>query len=328
MIKAPPPRAYRPTFVPTIMLVAVTLLWGLSFPLMKNWLEASRQCPGGIPVAILTLIALRMFLALAVLGVFRPGLFGGLTRRECNIGVLIGAVFFLGYALQVLGLVWTTPAMSAFITSLGSAWVPVLAWLWFRATMPRLTRAGLGLGVAGTVMLGLADVKEGSWGQGELVTAVASLVFAVEILLLDRLGRTVRPERLTVPFFAAAAFLALPCAAVFAWSKGHVADWLTWTAAMLEDGAVLRDIALLTLLSTVLAFYWMNVYQPRITAWRAALIYLLEPVFGTAFSIAWGHDSLTLRLVAGGGLILMGNAVVELPGWLGVFDKDEADRDY
>ena len=84
---------------------------------------------------------------------------------------------------------------------------------------------------------------------------------------------------------------------------------------------VLRDAALSEMLMrkvipTVLAFHWMNVYQPRVSASRAALIYLLEPVFAALFSLAWGHDRVSLPLVAGGGLILGGNLLVELPGWL------------
>jgi drug/metabolite transporter (DMT)-like permease len=64
------------------------------------------------------------------------------------------------------------------------------------------------------------------------------------------------------------------------------------------------------------AFHWMNVYQPRVSAGRAALIYLLEPVFAAAFSVAWGYDALTARLFLGGSLILGGNLLIEIPYWV------------
>jgi drug/metabolite transporter (DMT)-like permease len=73
---------------------------------------------------------------------------------------------------------------------------------------------------------------------------------------------------------------------------------------------------MLTVFCSVLAFHWMMTYQPRVAAARAALIYLLEPVFASCFSILWGLDDLTLRLLLGGGLIMGGNLLVELPGWL------------
>jgi drug/metabolite transporter (DMT)-like permease len=298
------------------MLVIVTILWGLSFPLMKNWQDAADECPGGKSVASCTLIALRMMLALLVFAVVRPQLFIQPSRREHRIGLLIGGIFFLGFVLQVRGLASTTPALSGFITSLGSAWVPLLASAWFRLAPARLTLLGIGLGVAGTFVLGMTDLEGDSWGEGEGLTLLASWLFAVEVLLLDRLGRTVESAHLTVSFLALSGGLALILAAMSAAGEAGVGAWLSWTARMLQNASMLRDLGLLTLLSTVLAFHWMNVYQPRVGANRAALIYLLEPVFSAVFSLIGGHDSWSLRLVVGGGLVLGGNFLVELPAWL------------
>jgi drug/metabolite transporter (DMT)-like permease len=43
------------------------------------------------------------------------------------------------------------------------------------------------------------------------------------------------------------------------------------------------------------------------------LVYLLEPVFAACFSLGIGHDQMTVRLALGGGFILFGNLVVEMP---------------
>src|SRR5437868_6051831 len=114
------------------MLIFVTLLWGLSFVLMKSWQNQADACPAGVVLSSCTLIAWRMLIALAMLALVAPGLFRRSTLREHAVGALIGTIFFLGFELQVSGLRYTTPALSAFITSLGSAWVPVLARLFFR----------------------------------------------------------------------------------------------------------------------------------------------------------------------------------------------------
>jgi drug/metabolite transporter (DMT)-like permease len=60
----------------------------------------------------------------------------------------------------------------------------------------------------------------------------------------------------------------------------------------------------------------MNTYQPQVSPSRAALIYLLEPVFSSVFSVWLGYDQVTVPLLLGGGLILAGNLLVEVPGWL------------
>jgi drug/metabolite transporter (DMT)-like permease len=305
------------------MLVVVTLLWGLSFPLMKTWQEAARGCPAGVAAAAFTFIAVRMAWALAALAVFLPRLYVMPTRRECAVGALLGCIFFLGFALQVLGLTWTTPAMSAFITSLGSAWVPLLAWLWFGIRLRGAVLVGMSLGVGGTIILGMTDLNGGGLGVGEALTVLASWVFAAEILLLDRLGRTVQSAHLTVPFVGTTGVLAAALAVACAGSSAGIPAWWAWTASMLEHWDVLRAMLLLAFFSTVLAFHWMNVYQPRVSATRAALVYLLEPVFGTAFSICLGRDVLTWWLALGGGLILAGNLVVELPGLLRRADSEE-----
>jgi drug/metabolite transporter (DMT)-like permease len=57
----------------------------------------------------------------------------------------------------------------------------------------------------------------------------------------------------------------------------------------------------------------MNSYQPLVPASRAALIYLLEPIFTAVVSVVAGYDHPSVPLVVGGTLILLGNLLVELP---------------
>src|SRR5262249_50436323 len=104
----PTPRFWGSPRHAALMLALGTMVWGLSFPLMKNWQEATRDCPGGPAVAALTVIALRMFLGLLLFAAAQPRLFLAPTRREHLIGALVGFTNFLGFALQVVGLSWTT----------------------------------------------------------------------------------------------------------------------------------------------------------------------------------------------------------------------------
>jgi drug/metabolite transporter (DMT)-like permease len=297
------------------MLVLTTLFWGVSFPLVKNWQEAAGGCPGGAVVASLTLVALRMGLSLLVLAVALPRLFAAPTRQEHLFGLAIGLAFFAGFVLQVWGMAYTTPAMSGFFTCLGGAWVPILVWALFRMKVPRVTLLGIGLAVLGAAVLGLQLGAPQLLGWGDTLTLVSSVFFALQIVLLDRLGRRVRSDHVTVGLLTVAGVLSAGLAAVMATTAGGLSAWVGWTAQMLSDPHILTDLALLTVLSTVLAFHWMNTYQPVVGASRAALIYFLEPVFAALFSIAWGHDSVTPRLLLGGLLILAGNLLVEAPLW-------------
>src|SRR5262249_21364094 len=138
-----------------------------------------------------------------------------------------------------------------------------------------------------------------------------SFLFGVQIVLLDRLGRTVRASHLSLSFFGVSGVLALALAFVWAARGPGVGVWLGSTQDLLARPDILAVVAVLVLLPTVLSFHWMNTYQPHVSAGRAALIYLLEPLFAACISIPWGLDTLSDRLVLGGALVLAGNLLVE-----------------
>ncbi len=305
------------------MLVVTTLLWGLSFPWMRTCQDYAGGCPEGSGLLSgLTLMALRMSLALGVLAAWQPGLFTGAGRREHVTGVVLSIPFFAGFTLQSWGIALATPALSAFITCLASAWVPLIAWAYLSLVPRAWTLAGLVVGLAGAGVLCLKTGQEGmTLGPGEALTLLSTLFFAAEILLLDRLGKKVVPARLSPSFFAATGALAwLTTLAVASHGPG-VASWWHWLTEYVRDPHLLQTLVLLAVGPTALSFHWMNEYQPRVTATRAAVIYLLEPVFATVFSVILGHDRVTVSLLLGGGLVVAGNVLVEVPRWLGKVER-------
>jgi drug/metabolite transporter (DMT)-like permease len=312
---AAPSAAQASTGQATVMLVLATVLWGLSFPLTKDWQNAVGSCPGGTFGASLILITLRMFLALPIFAAIVPRLFRLPSWHEHGLGVIVGLANSVGFLLQVWGQAMTTPAQSSFLTSLASAWVPILGFLCFRTSVRGATLCGLGLGMGGAATLSLSGDETWTLGLGNTLTLLSSVGFAVEIVLLDRLGRGVPAGHLTIGFLLGTGVPVLGLAVIQAASRGEVGAWFTWTTTMMQEPAILRDVLLLTVLSTVAASYCLTAYQPLVPASRAALIYLLEPVFASLFSILWGLDSLTARLALGGGLILGGNLLVEIPAW-------------
>jgi drug/metabolite transporter (DMT)-like permease len=294
------------------ILVVVTLFWGISFPWVTSWQKHAVGCPGGVILASLTLIALRMVLALFLLAAWHWRGFTEATWREHAYGAVVGVVFGFGFLLQVMGMATTSPAMSAFFTSLACAWTPLLGWAVLGTRVRHVTLLGIGVALSGTALL-----AGGEWhlGIGEWLTIAASVLFAGQILLIDRLGRLVRADHLTVGFFGAVALLSFAGAIPLAAEAG-VSDSLNWLGRMLSDQNLLLILLGLAILPTALSFHLMNIYQPQVPAHRAALIYLLEPVFAAIFSVCLGYEPLTGPLLLGGSLILAGNVLVELPGLL------------
>jgi drug/metabolite transporter (DMT)-like permease len=171
---------------------------------------------------------------------------------------------------------------------------------------------GLGLGIGGAAVLGIKPDSSWSFGYGDTLTFISAIIFAVQILTLDHLGRGVRSTHITVGFLGTTGGLALLASIYLFLVPGSVADYWHWLGRMFSDWEIILEFAVLTIFPTVLAFHWMNAFQPRVSAGRAALIYLLEPVFGSMFSVVWGHDPVTTALLLGGALILVGNAIAEM----------------
>jgi drug/metabolite transporter (DMT)-like permease len=95
-------------------------------------------------------------------------------------------------------------------------------------------------------------------------------------------------------------------------------------------GLSMRPIFLVSLvglavLCSMLAFGWMNKYQPYVSASQAAVIYSLEPVFASAWAlflpglltmvsgIEHQNEQVTWSLLLGGVLILVANVVALYP---------------
>lgn len=278
---------------------------------MRNWQVRAAEWTGDDhlrqSLASLILMVIRMTIGATVFGMIALRRPAG-ASHGWRVGALVGVAMGIGLFFQLWGLAFTTPALCAFFTGLASLWVPVLIFLLTGRAVGWANMAGLALSLAGGVLL-----VEGGWklGAGEELTLLASLLFAVQIVLLDRLGKGADAARLTAGFFVAIGTLTivacLPLAFLTGW--GETVEFLENTLA---DPWVLADLALLVSLPTLWGFWWMNLCQPRLDATRAGLIYLLEPVFSTLFSCLIGHDVLTISLVAGGCLVLVGNAVAEL----------------
>jgi drug/metabolite transporter (DMT)-like permease len=63
-----------------------------------------------------------------------------------------------------------------------------------------------------------------------------------------------------------------------------------------------------------LAIWGQTWAQSHLPATRAAIVMTLEPVFATAFAVAFGGELLTTRMLAGGALVLAAMYLVELAG--------------
>jgi drug/metabolite transporter (DMT)-like permease len=272
-------------------LVAITLIWGVTFVLVKQALA---------DVSTLLFLTLRFSIAAAAVAlIFRKEFRAPNARISLLRGVLAGIVLFGGYVLQTAGLKFTSASKAGFITGLYVPLVPIIGGVVLRK-LPQISEM-IGIVIAGTGMVLLTVQKDILHiAGGDLLVAGCAAAFACHILMLGRFSPKSNLGLLTVAQIATGALLG---AATFWWVEPVR---LTWTFN------VWVTLAVTSLLATALAFFVQTWAQRWSSPTRTVLIFSLEPVFAWVASYVLAGEVLSHRGVAGAVLILAGILVVEL----------------
>jgi drug/metabolite transporter (DMT)-like permease len=273
-----------------LALILITLIWGSAFTIVKQSLAQ---------VSPVLFIALRFWVATAVVLIFVPGTIHGITRATLRRGMILAVALLGGFMFQTIGLRGTSPSRSAFITSLSVVLVPILGMLVFGHRPKPRTLAGVALASVGLGFLTLNNL-ELKFGRGETMTLLCAVFFAMHILMLARYLREHDYRHLVLIQLAGSALL------------GTILVPLLETPFIVWDAQFTFNFLFTAVLATGFAFYVQNRAQQYTTANRAALIFSLEPFFA-ALVAYWllGH-SLTGKEWFGGVLVLGGILISEL----------------
>ena len=266
------------------MLLAAALIWGTSFFIMKNTLDA---------VPVFFLLAIRFTAGAALLGLIAWKRWRSFTPDYLWRGAVIGGFLFLAYSIQTFGLARTTSSKNAFLTAVYCVIVPFLTWAVMKVRPDRYNIAAALLCVSGVGLVSLNE--ELSINAGDLLTLVAALFYAGHIVAVSKVSEGKDVTLLTVLQFA--------FSALFAWVCGAFTE--TFPAAALTDPAVALPLAYLCVMATTAALLFQNVGMVWSDPASGSVILSLESVFGVLFSVLFASDSVTLRLLLGFGLIFV-----------------------
>ncbi|HEX7314856.1 MAG TPA: DMT family transporter [Pyrinomonadaceae bacterium] len=291
-------------------ILLTTVIWGSTFSVSRGVLD---HWPP------LTYLAVRMPLAALVFVALFPQQVFVATRAAWRAGATLGALIGVGFVVQTVGLLYTTPAKSAFITGISTPLVPVFVYVLWRARPSRENLLGIILASIGGALI-LAPASAGGVNAGDLITLSTTLLFALHLTLMSVYSRRFDVRQLSALQIATAAALILcawACLRVYAALAGTDAlppGLARETFAPVWSAGVAWQIVYLTLFSTVVTFLLWTWGQARMSATHAAVIFSLEPVFATAFAVLlrgsaeWtGH-----RATVGALLVLAGVVVSEL----------------
>jgi drug/metabolite transporter (DMT)-like permease len=281
----------KKTILADVSLLVVAVFWGSNFVIMKEALALIQP---------FTYLGLRFSAAALLMAAFFWRKIRRVTRADLLTGSLVGFFLIAGFGFQTIGLLYTTPAKSGFITGTSVVIVPFLYYLVTRVSPGWFSFAG-GILAAGGLFL-LSSSETFGLEFGDVLTFVCAFLFAAHIVSLGIYA----PRR--DPIVLTTIQLALAGAAAFA-----VALFTEPLPGMLtHPPAIWAAILYAVLFCTIGAFVTQTAAQRFTPPTHTVLILSLEAVFAGLFSYLFWNELFTIPKMAGALLIFAGIAVTEL----------------
>ncbi|MBI9105887.1 MAG: EamA family transporter [Spirochaetales bacterium] len=275
------------------VLAFTTLLWGMTFIVIKTGLDDAS------PLMFLCLRFSAAFIPFVI--IFRKR-FQNLSAKTIRRAVFLSLFFFSGYAMQTIGLKYTTVAKSSLFTYLFAVIVPPLQFF-FTGKKPKLLNIS-GLAVVFCGMIIFTSPGNSSMNIGDWLTIVGAVGYSFFIIFVDKYTGEEDPVVLTGFQFLVSAVIAGVLS--FFLEEAFVRPTLNLTVSILY----------LAIPGSIIAISLMNKYQGGTTPVKACIIYALEPVFTIFFGWMILKEGLTSAELLGALLIIAGVVFTEVIGAL------------
>ncbi|RUL51647.1 DMT family transporter [Lysinibacillus antri] len=275
-------------YIGEIMLCITAVIWGSGF--VASAISLEHYTPYQI-------LAGRFLVGFIILSIIFNKKLKTLNREIIKKGFVLGFFLYVAFALQTVGLQFTTPSKNAFLTAVNVVIVPFIAFLAYKRKIDKFELFGAVLAIIGIGFLSLqlsADVN-----IGDLLTLACAVAFAYQIFYTAKYVKDEDPITLTIVqmFFAA----------VFAWIVVLFKGEFNFS---METEAV-SSILYLAIFSTTIAYLFQTIAQKFTNETKAAIILSTESFWGMVFSIVLLGEVLTTRMVIGAILILIAIIISE-----------------
>ncbi|MRV75355.1 EamA family transporter [Duganella sp. FT92W] len=278
-----------------LALLVVTIVWGTTFPAMKNMTDY---------LSANWIVVVRFTIASLLLS---PFLLRS-TKEDLRYGAISGVLLFFCYLFQVEGLALTTSNRNAFVCGLNVLVPPLLGVFAGRLPERRIVVA-LVLALAGLFAL----CWDGAfvWGRGDTLALMAALTFGLYVKLME--VQTRKANRL-MSLTAAQIFTVAVCAALWIAlrevPRGDVAgpqdigDYWEYIAKGLQ--MYQANLLYLGVVATAAIISLQTWGQSHSTANEAAVIYAFEPGCAAIFGYFWLGETLAWSGMLGAVLMISG----------------------
>jgi len=274
-----------------IYLIALGMLWGLSFVLIR---VAAPEF--GAFALMEARVAMAALLLLPVVVARREAV---VIRRHWRAIVLLGLLHYaVPFCLLAFALLTLTGGYSAIINASAPLFAGTVAWAWAGERPVPERIAGLATGLCGVVVLVGERLGIGAEPAAPAVAAavLAAFCYGFSAVLAKQKLSGVSPLAVTAGSMACAAAVLLPVA-VLCWPDTP------------PSGNAWGCAALLGIACTAVAFGLYFRLVDTVGPGKAITVTFLIPVFAVLFGALFVDESLSPRMLGGGAVILLGTGL-------------------
>lgn len=271
-----------------LMLVLVTLCWGVSYYLMDVSLA---------DMGPFTLNAHRFLGAFMVAGLLAIKKMKNVSRETLKYALLIGISLVFVYSGATFGVKYTTLSNSGFLCALTVIFVPFLELILFRKRPERKILIAVTMSLIGIMLLTLKDDFSINMDnlKGDLLCLVCALAYAVDLLLTEKAvsHENVDAFQLGVLQLGVTGGFMLILGMIF--EQPHLPSTPT----------IWGSVIFLSLFCTGLAFIVQTIAQQYTSASHVGIIFTLEPVFSAIVAFFVAGEVLTTKSYIGAIIMTM-----------------------
>src|SRR5699024_5469975 len=213
-------------------------------------------------------------------------------------GAILGTILYIAFALQTVGLEYTTPSKNAFLTAVNVVIVPIIAYFIYKRRIDRHELIGSIMALTGAGVLSLQGSL--TMNIGEIFSLACAVRFAFDIFYTNLFVQKEDAISLTVVQFITASLI------------GVIVLLIQQDIPMTMGKEAIYSLVYLAIFSTTIAYLSQNIAFTFTTATRAAIILSTEAFFGMILSVLYLHEILTVRMVIGAVLIMIAILISEV----------------
>ncbi len=268
-------------YIGEIGLIITAIIWGSGFVASAVSLEYYT------PYQIL---AGRFIIGVLILAIVFHKRLKMIKKSTLIKGSILGIFLYIAFALQTVGLQYTTPSKNAFLTAVNVVIVPFIGFIIYKKKIDIFELGGAFMAMIGVAILSLKFSSEVN--IGDLLTLCCAVGFAFHIFYTSKFVKDEDPVQLTIIQMMTAAVI------------GFVVVVFRGETTFSTETVGLLPLLYLAVFSTTIAFLLQTVAQKYITETKAAIILSTESFWGMAFSVVILSEVMTGKMIIGAILIL------------------------